>query len=146
MCTHYLFLASALFLASCDQPNEDKERAAFRGTWKVTYGSKDGKVYADGLRKNMKITFAGEKILLRVGDETWEATFALAPAAKSRQFKQITLTHGDRKTKPVRGIYQFDAKGTLSLCFGAPGADRPTKFNTAKGGKCEVLKLELEGS
>lgn len=47
--------------------------------------------------------------------------------------------------EPNRGIYQIQADGTVKLCTGGPGRDRPTEFKSAEGGP-ELTTLAREGA
>jgi uncharacterized protein (TIGR03067 family) len=138
MRTTWLLLLLAPGLLGADAPANDQKH--LQGTWKVLTANKDGKPLPAELVKNLKLTFRGEKFILRVADETREGTFTLQPAKKP---KAITVTHADGKTKPSEGIYAFD-KGRLSLCFAEPGQDRPTGFEPKDGAKCELYILERD--
>jgi uncharacterized protein (TIGR03067 family) len=142
---HWLLAAAVFLVLAADNSDDKGGRKPFQGTWTALYGSKDGKPYADELLNTLKISFSGDKIMVHAGDEIQKGTFELG-AGKPRGFKEITIRHADGKTKTLRGIYKFDEKGILWLCFGEPGKERPKKFNNEKGGKCEVLKLEREKS
>jgi uncharacterized protein (TIGR03067 family) len=135
-----LFVLPALLLiAADDAPKSDGE--ALQGTWSLKAGSKkNGKPLPKELLKNLKIVFAGKKIILKVGEDTREGTFVLNERTKP---KRITVTHSDGKTRNTRGIYQFD-KETLWLCFANPGEDRPTGFRPKEGVNWEVLALERD--
>jgi uncharacterized protein (TIGR03067 family) len=140
----FMLVAAILALAG-DKPRAGADKKSFQGSWSVLYGSKNGKAYADELLNSLKITFSRDKILIQTMDGTQKGAFELGKG-KGKAFDEITIRHADGKTKPLKGIYKFDEKGVLWLCCGEPGADRPKKFNTDEGGKCEVLKLEREKS
>jgi uncharacterized protein (TIGR03067 family) len=144
MRSHWFLIAATFLVLAADNPAGKREGKPFQGTWTALYASKDGKPYADELLNSLKIRFSGDRIIVHVGEEVRKGTFELGPG-KARGFKEITLHHGNG-SKILRGIYKFDEKGILWLCFAEAGKDRPKKFNNEKGGKCEVLKLEREKS
>jgi uncharacterized protein (TIGR03067 family) len=131
-------LTVCLILVAADKPKSDKDE--FQGTWII---NEDGRSKKNGvplpaeLRKNLKITFSGNKILMKNGDEQHMGTFVLEPDKKP---KAITITHNDGRTKASQGVYFF-SQGLLVLCFAEPGQARPREI--PKGNwKGEYLVLQ----
>jgi uncharacterized protein (TIGR03067 family) len=117
--------AACLVMLAADKPKSDKDE--FQGTWVLDEGGrskKNGVPLPEELRKNLKITFAGDKVIFKNGDDTHHGTFTLEPDKKP---KAITITHGDGRTKDSKGIYYF-ARGLLVLCFTEPGGERPKEI------------------
>jgi uncharacterized protein (TIGR03067 family) len=131
-----MFLALAgLFLIAADAPRNDKE--SFQGTWIVVQGTKNGEPLPAELLKGLRITFAGDKIILKSAGSKNEGTFALDSKKKP---PEITITYSDGKTMPSKGIYTF-GNDKLFLCVADPGMERATSFKPAKGAKWQVLVL-----
>jgi uncharacterized protein (TIGR03067 family) len=135
-----LICAAALLIMAPQKPPGEKakgDKAEFQGTWALLPGStQNGKPLAEDLVKSLRITFAGDKIILTNGQDSKEGTFTLDPDAKP---KAITIKHSDGKTKPSRGIYLID-RGVINLRFADPGKKRPAGFRT-DGNTGDFLKL-----
>jgi uncharacterized protein (TIGR03067 family) len=120
------------------QETTKSDKEEFQGTWVVLEGStQNGKPLPADLVRSLRITFTGDKIVIRNGDDTREGTFTLDPKAKP---KAITINHSDGKTKPSRGIYVFD-RGLIKMLFADPGKKRPTGFRT-EGDKGDFVALQ----
>jgi uncharacterized protein (TIGR03067 family) len=130
----FLVLA-ALFLVSADTPKNDKE--SFQGTWVVVQGTKNGAPLPAELLKGLRITFAGDKIILKSAGSKNEGTIVLDPKKKP---PEITIAYSDGKTMPSKGIYTFGSD-KLFLCVAEPGMERPTSFKPTKGEKWQILVL-----
>jgi RNA polymerase sigma factor (sigma-70 family) len=106
---------------------------AIHGEWRLTSGEIRGQKM--DLEGGGQLTITSKYFIsqLRQASPTqgWSEEFAdhytIDP---SKEPKQIDLT----EPKEVRGIYSIEGD-TLKICFGAPGAERPTVFSAKKGVK-----------
>ncbi len=133
-----LVLAALIGLTGADTPKTDQD--TFQGTWKVFRADKAGKPMPQELRDSLTVTFRDDRLILKNGENTREATFKLNPKAKP---KQITIIHRDGKTRPVEGIYLIDARGRLFICVSEPGKPRPNDFPPRNKAPCELLGLSV---
>ena len=129
---------TTVFLMGADAPTNDKDR--IQPTWVVEDGTKNGQPLPKELRQSLRITFAGDKLILRSAGQKNEGTFALDPSKKPAE---ITITHSDGKTLPSKGIYGW-REDKLILWLAEPGMARPTGFQAKKGDKLEILVLAKE--
>ena len=124
-------LASAGVAVGGDANTELKK---FEGTWSVESAQKGGK--PAGVFKNGRLTFAGDKITLRQGDqETFEGAFQIDLSKKPRH---IDLMFNGEKAVP--GIYASEG-GKLKLCVN-PDGERPTEFSSPEGSNTILLVLK----
>jgi uncharacterized protein (TIGR03067 family) len=129
-------LAFAGWLAAADDDKDDGKK--FQGTWTVVSVESEGK--PNDKLKSVVFTFTGEKLRVKVGDDTKEGTVKLDAAKKP---KEITITPSDGE-KPLLGIYEFD-KDNLKLCVSEAGAtDRPKAFASKEGERMVYFVLKPE--
>jgi uncharacterized protein (TIGR03067 family) len=113
----------AFLVTAAAQDNDaavKKEKARLKGTWKfLSLETEDGK--KDDF-ESATLTFDGDKMEFKKGDETKTGTYSINPAGKP---KEIDLKADD---KEMQGIYKFD-KENLLICI-CPGPDqaRPNEF------------------
>jgi uncharacterized protein (TIGR03067 family) len=110
----------------------------FEGTWSVVSLKKAGMEVPEGDVQQLRVTFSGEKITVKVGEMDIEGTFKLDPSKKP---KQIDVTIMDKKGL---GIYRFKKDGMLEVCAAEEGEERPTEFKSPEGSKTAVLLLKRE--
>ena len=91
--------------------------------------------------KNMlapiKLEFAGDKLIFRVGAESAKSTYLLR---SKRRPKQIDYNHNG---KTVLGIYELQAD-ELKLCLSDPDQKRPTEFKTAEDSEQTLIVLRRQ--
>ena len=127
-------LTSAGIAARGDGKDVKAELKRFQGTWAVASSQKGGKPV--GMLKNGRLTFAGDRITLRQGDqETFEGAFQIDPSKKPRH---IDLMFNGEKAVP--GIYASEG-GKLKLCLN-PDGERPTEFRSPEGSNTLLLVLK----
>jgi uncharacterized protein (TIGR03067 family) len=114
-----------------DEAAVKKDKALFKGTWKFeSFETPEGKQEDF----DATLSFDGNKIEFKKGDESKKGTFTLNPAGKP---KEIDLKADD---KEMPGIYKVD-KETLTLCICVEaGQARPSEF-AAKNG-CVLARLK----
>ena len=136
-----LVCTAMLLLVAAKKPMPEKaksDKALFQGTWTLRKGSeKNGRPLPPDLLTSLRITFAGDRIIIKNRDDTKEGTFTIDPMSKP---KAITISHSDGKTRPSRGIYTFE-RGLLQMLFAEPGKKRPTGFRT-EDKKVEFLSMQ----
>jgi uncharacterized protein (TIGR03067 family) len=101
---------AVVLTAETARSGDKKEREKLEGTWslvKITGGKSEDK------EKGAKLTFKGDKITLKTGDETKEATYSIDPTQKPKEMT-VHMVKGDKKVT-VQGIYELDGD-TLKIC------------------------------
>ena len=124
--------AAAWAAAAAAQPKPElaDELKRFQGRWYYNRVQEGGAELE--LKGETFLTVTGDKLVIeRDGTELVSGTIRLEPLAKPRAI-DLKLGAGESVGKVRKGIYNFDG-ATLQLCLGAPGGDRPTGFQTARG-------------
>jgi uncharacterized protein (TIGR03067 family) len=136
-------LALGLSAAAADEKAEKDELARFDGVWKGVSVVEDGKEMPKAEAEAVRLTVAGEKYTLKVGDQEIEGTHKLDPTTKPKRIDAVR-TKGPQKGEKMVGIYELDGD-TFRVCFAAAGkADRPTEFKSAAGSGHRLLVLKRE--
>ena len=109
------------------EPDDDNDAKKIIGHWDLVKAVKDGKPAPGGEMKDMKVEITKDQLIItmpgRISKET--AKYKLDMKSKPRSIDISPQVAGD---VTVKGIYKFD-KGELTMCWGEPGAERPTKFD-----------------
>jgi uncharacterized protein (TIGR03067 family) len=103
----------------------DKEKAKLQGTWtlqKATIRGEDKTkdLFAGGVT----VTFDGDKMTMKVGNESHEGTFKIVDATKKP--KQVDLSNP--KQKDTAAIYEIEGD-TLRMAMPEKDAGRPKSFD-----------------
>jgi uncharacterized protein (TIGR03067 family) len=115
----------------------DKDK--LKGTWTVASGTKGGKDVPEAMFKEVKFTFAGDKMTIAMGkDLKMEWGYKIDPTKKP---KEIDVTMPDGKTGT--GIYELSGD-TLKIAHGEVGDARPKDFVSKEGGNVSVMVLKRE--
>ncbi len=121
-----------------DEAAIKKERARFKGTWKVVKVLNDKGEEEDF--KGAELTFDESGGLeLSHNGEAKKGTYKLNPTSKP---KEIDIVPNDNDGKAIKGIYQFEKKD-LKLCVDAnPDGTRPTEFGVKDNTRQKLVTLE----
>ena len=134
----FVVFAALLSMASPSRWGEDAKKGSegLHGTWEVVEFTADGKPAPEEFRKEIKITFNGEKMLISGpgGIGKREYSFKLDHSKKPKAI-DVTPLDGPFKDKTVPAIYEL--KGDeLKFCMpNEETKDRPTEFKAAEGSK-----------
>lgn len=110
---------------------DDKELKKLEGVYILVSGELDGKPISEEAKKTALLTIKGNEHSVVVGKEVIKGTHKL-DASKTPHEIDATDTEGPYKDKAARGIYKI--KGDeFTVCFAAPGKDRPKEFSTKSG-------------
>ncbi len=121
-------------LRADDKPG-DSDKDKIQGTWEIVKGERGGQPIPEEEAKMIKITFAGDKLKIKHGDQEQEMTFKLHP---DRKPKAIDVDMGDKVGK---GIYELKGD-TLKIAHGEFGDPRPKEFSNKEGSKLHVVVLK----
>jgi uncharacterized protein (TIGR03067 family) len=125
-----LLLVLCLLAAAKDDPNK-KDQDAMQGDWAcesyvVGGGALDDDNAQSIFRTNKGDTYTLYLFRKKIGG----GTFKLDATKTPRQIDLIP--EGKGKEATVKGIYKLQ-KGTLTICAGDPGKDRPAAFESKMG-------------
>lgn len=114
-----------------------------QGPWKLTALENDGKKLPEDAVKAMRLSFKGDRLVLKEENKEEEGVYKLDPTKKPKAM-DLAVKIGD-KTDTVRLIYDLTGDD-LKLCGGKAGKDRPTEFaaKTGSGLILMILKREKE--
>jgi uncharacterized protein (TIGR03067 family) len=134
-------LAGALLIASFAGVivAQDKALKELEGTYKVTYMEKVGKVAPKELADSLKVTFKGEEMVVKLGEDEKKARIKV-DTTKTPNTIDVSPSEGPDKGKTFPGIYKFE-KGELTLVFTEKG-DRPKEFKVE--GEAALLRMKRE--
>jgi uncharacterized protein (TIGR03067 family) len=102
-----------------------------QGTWKVVAGIRDGKPMT-GAELEGRLTIEGNRFSVVQGGVTMAGTFQLNETAKPKAL-DLTYDEGPDSGKTAHGIYEIRAGNRHRVCIAAPGAARPSKFESRPG-------------
>jgi uncharacterized protein (TIGR03067 family) len=135
-----LMAACGLLLAADNmqekQPmNDEKE---IQGTWALVSGERSGKPFPDEVVRQVKLIFAGDKLITQHKERKSEARFKLD---STKTPKEMDL---DMDGAIGKGIYQLDGDA-LKIAHGEVGDSRPAEF-PRPGSGLTVMVLKREKS
>jgi uncharacterized protein (TIGR03067 family) len=114
------------------------ELKKLEGTWGLVSGEAKGENLPESTIKSAKLTIAGDKYTVKLGENATTGTNKIDPTTKPKAI-DATETEGPHKGKTAFGIYRLE-KGEFTVCLAPPGKDRPTEFTT-KSGTGEILHV-----
>jgi len=101
------------------------------GVFTMLSGEVKGEKLSDQTVKAAKLTIDGNKHSVHVGNDVIVGTSKM-DSTKTPKEIDSTDTEGPNKGKTYLGIYKFE-NGVYTVCFAAPGKDRPKEFTTKSG-------------
>jgi uncharacterized protein (TIGR03067 family) len=134
------FVASVVLLVGGqgDEAKLKKERARFKGTWKIVK-FENAKGEQDEFKDAMVVFDDASMLEMRKGDETKKADYKLDLSAKPAH---IDITHADDGNKTMKGVYEFK-KDVLKICLcGDPNGERPTGLKVQADSPQVLVTLE----
>ena len=136
-----LFVLAAGVAVSAEEKKE-KKAESFDGTWIITSVDIGGmKLSEDDLKKTPgKITLAGDKWTLKIGDMVSAGTSKIDTTKKPAELDSTT-TEGMDKGKTLKGIIELKGD-SMKVCFATSGTSRPKEFSTK--GQATYLLIEYK--
>jgi len=123
-------LAIGLLVAADDKKDDVKDK--LQGTWTVVSVERAGKKAPDDEIKGASLTFEGDKVTFKRGNDTKSATFKVDATQKPGHF-DLTPSDGPEKGKTMKMVFELDGD---TLKIGGPKGDfegeRPKKFDDAE--------------
>jgi uncharacterized protein (TIGR03067 family) len=102
---------------------KERDKELIQGAWVAASGEAGGEKVGQDKLKQVRITFAKEKIeIVGLMPDKGTGTFSVDPAKKPKAINIRISDEGD-----VAGIYEF-AGNSLKLCLNTSGGARPTEF------------------
>jgi uncharacterized protein (TIGR03067 family) len=135
-----LAVAAGLVLAGGARADEKEELKKFTGTWQAEKITVNGKDMDAEATKAVKLVVAGGKYTLTTARDVIKGTHQLDPSKSPKQIDAVRST-GPDKGKTIKGIYELTGDG-FKVCFGAPGKDRPEKFEAKQGSDCRLIVMK----
>lgn len=132
MTRHALLVVIVGLLIAADKDDAAKEDLKrMTGTWTMASGEQDGKQLSKKTLTAARLRIKGEAHTVHVGEDTMKGTHKLDPTKKPKTI-DVQDTEGPFKDMTLLGIYQFK-DDEFSVCFAAPGKERPSEFTTKSG-------------
>ena len=104
----------------------------FEGEWQMLSGVMNGQAMDASAVQWVKRVTRGNQTTVVAGPQTMlKVEFTFDPAASPATIDYLNL-HGPGKGKRQQGIYRLEGE-VLTVCTGAPGAERPSEFASVPG-------------
>jgi uncharacterized protein (TIGR03067 family) len=123
-------LVVGLLVAADDKKDDVKDK--LKGTWTVVAMEEGGKKAPEEQFKGMTLTFEGDKVTFKHGNDTKMGTFKVDAGEKPGHL-DITPSDGPEKGKTMKMIFMLDGD---TLTIGGAKKDegpRPKSFDDAHG-------------
>ncbi|MCX7386807.1 MAG: TIGR03067 domain-containing protein [Planctomycetales bacterium] len=124
-----LFAMTGLLFASVVIAQDDSK--TLEGTYALVGGEVKGEKIPESVLKASSNINKGNKHTVHVGDDTIIGTHRLESTKTPKEIDS-TDTEGSFKGQTYLGIYKLE-NGVWTVCFAAPGKDRPKEFTTKSG-------------
>ena len=135
-------LTCGLATAAADEKAEKAELEKFSGKWKGVTVTQDGKEMPKADAEAVRLTVAGEKYTLKMGDQDIEGTHKLDPTKKPKQIGavQTKVPQTGEKMLPINEL----EGDSFNVCFAAPSKGRPTGSKSTAGSGQRVLTFKRD--
>jgi uncharacterized protein (TIGR03067 family) len=110
----------------------------FEGKWTLTSGEQDGQDISDADCQQSSLEIVGNEHTVMLGDDVLKGTHTL-DSNQSPMTIDSADTEGPFAGQSVAGIFKVE-DDLFTICFAAPGNERPTEFTT-KDGKATILHI-----
>lgn len=136
-------LMSLTLLALClpalawtaDDDAAKKEIDKMQGEWQLVKQTRNGEEVPEEMTKKISRTVKDSTFILTVpgedGEVKMKAEFRLDPSKNPKEI-DVNFKEGPAEGQSLKAIYEFDGD-TFKTCYGAPGTDRPKKFDASEG-------------
>ena len=104
----------------------------FEGEWRMVSAIMDGKPMDKSMVKWVKRITQGNQSTVYAGPQVMLKVEFTSDSSKSPKTIDYINTAGSHKGKTQLGIYEFEGE-LLKICVAAPGAARPTEFQSTPG-------------
>jgi uncharacterized protein (TIGR03067 family) len=104
----------------------------FEGEWRMISGVMDGHTMDEALVKVVRRVTQGNRTTMYAGPQVMMEVEFTSDSSKSPKTIDYVNIAGANKGKTRYGIYEFEGD-LLKICVSAPGAARPTQFQSAPG-------------
>ena len=111
----------------------------FEGEWRMVSGVIDGLTMEESVVKWVKRVTKGNQTTVYAGPQVMLKFEFTHDASKSPKAIDYVNLAGPNKGKSQQGIYEFEGK-LLKVHIAAPGAPRPTRFESSGAGSLTVWK------
>ena len=108
------------------------------GTWKLLRGEQNGEEEPQEDLARSSLVIDGDHHTVRIGDAVLKGTHELDTAASPMKI-DANDTAGPFEGMSLKGIFQVEGD-ELTVCFAAPGEERPAEFTT-KNGKATLMHV-----
>jgi len=126
---YFLFAMTGLLFASVVIAQDDAK--TLEGTYALVGGEVKGEKIPESVLKASSNINKGNTHNVKMVDESFIGTHKLDPNKTPKEIDS-TDTEGPLKGKSYLGIYKLE-NGVWTVCFAAPGKDRPKEFTTKSG-------------
>lgn len=108
------------------------------GTWKLIRGEQNGEDEPQEDLPRSSLVIKGDEHTVTIGDAVLKGTHKLDSSATPMTI-DATDTAGPFEGMSLKGIFKVE-NDELTVCFAAPGEDRPATFST-KDGKATLMHV-----
>ena len=108
------------------------------GNWAMVSGEQDGKAIPDDELHKFGLAIVGNQHTVTWADAELKGTHEL-DTGQTPMTIDATDTAGPFEGMSLKGIFKVDGD-LFTLCFAAPGSERPTEFTT-KDGSATILHV-----
>jgi uncharacterized protein (TIGR03067 family) len=123
-------------LAAADGP-ENKSLNDLQGTWQLQSVTFRGQEAPADMVSKSRMVIAGNQLTSHDGDRVQPASTITVDATRKPGTIDSKLGTG----QTIRGIYRLE-EGTLTICVGPSGAERPKEFAAKAGMATRLLVLK----
>jgi uncharacterized protein (TIGR03067 family) len=124
-----LFFALVLLAAEDDVSKRDREK--LQGDWAAVSMVADGVKSTDDEAQSLFRTVKGNGYTMFLFNKPLARYTFTLDASKRPKTLDVTPA-GNAKAKPILGIYELDGD-RWTICFAAPGKERPKDFTSTEG-------------
>jgi uncharacterized protein (TIGR03067 family) len=120
---------------------DDSDLKKIQGIWQFTFHDMEGKVMTPEEVRKLKITFTGDKWVVRQDGKVVQAGTHKLDRSKTPPQVDALVTEGEDKGNTMLGIYQLKGN-TLKVCFDPQGKERPTSLTPKAGQFAATVQRE----
>lgn len=135
-------LGVGLLARADDAAKAQGEARKMQGTWKPTTAELAGKPFPEATLRAMRLTLAGDKYAVTIGEHRDEGTMKVDPSRDPKAM-DVTGTEGPNKGKTFLCIYELSGD-TLRVCYDLSGQARPEEFKTKAGTQLFLVEYKRE--